>query len=362
MSIEQGWKRAFAVSAVLALAACGGDAQADGASEAAPGEEASGFVRVINVETHEVSAGEFTELIRLTGTVLADQDVIVAAEESGIIRELFVEKGTRVTAGQPLAKIDDRVLKAQVDQARAQAELTAEIWQRRKTLYEEDQVGSELAYLEARYASEQAAASLAALQERLERTTVRAPIAGILESRDVEIGTMVQPGTPLARVVVLNPVKIVAGVPERYAADVKVGARVDAQFEVLERTYQAELTYVGAAVDARSRTFPVEFRVPNPEGTIKPEMVADIGLVRGTVNDAVVVPEESLVRVEGGFVAFVVTGAEGSEVAEVRSVERGPSQRNQVVVRAGLEPGDRLVVVGQQQLANGDRVRVVGAR
>ncbi len=153
--------------------------------------------------------------------------------------------------------------------------------------------------------------------------------------------------------------KVTAGVPERYAADVQRGAKVSVSFDVLRQTFDGELTYVGAAVDSRSRTFPVEFRIPNPDGTIKPEMVANIGLVRSTIADAIVVPEEALVRTEQGFVTFVVTGAEGEERVETRAVTRGSSQHNKVVVEEGLVPGDELVVVGQQQVAAGDRVRVV---
>ena len=359
MSIEKRWMKGAAVLLVATSAACGGDAQADGAAEAAPATDGSGFVRVINVEVAEVAKSEFTEFIRLTGTVLADQDVIVAAEESGIIRELYVEKGSRVRAGQAIAKIDDRVLAAQVNQAKANADLAREIWERRRTLYEEDQVGSELAYLEAKYAAEQTRATYEGLQERLDRTVVRSPLGGVLDARDIEIGTMVQPGTPIARVLVLDPVKVLAGVPERYAADVRRGARVNVIFDVLGQDFDAELTYVGAAVEPRSRTFPVEFRIPNAEGMIKPEMVANIGLVRSTIDEALVVPEEALVRIENGFVVFVVRGAEGEETVEARTVVRGPAQQNQVVVEEGISAGDRLVVVGQQQVANGDRVRVV---
>ena len=104
------------------------------------------------------------------------------------------------------------------------ADLAKETWDRRKRLFEEDQVGSELAYLEAKYASEQATANLNVLEERLARTTIRAPIDGILDSREIEVGNMVAPGTPVARIVDNNPVKITAGVPERYAADVRTGA------------------------------------------------------------------------------------------------------------------------------------------
>jgi multidrug efflux system membrane fusion protein len=93
---------------------------------------------------------------------------------------------------------------------------------------------------------------------------------------------------------------------------------------------------------------------------IKPEMVANVTVVRRILDEVVVVPQDALVRVAEGYVVFVVEGSEGGEAAAVRAVELGPSQGNRVVIRQGLEPGDRLVVVGHKQLADGDRVRVVG--
>lgn len=345
---------------VAGVAACGGNAQAEGAGDPEGGSE--GFVRVINVTATEVQPQEFEETIQVTGTVQANRDVMIAAEESGVIREIFVEKGTAVTAGRPVAKIDDRILKAQVDQARAAAELGRQTWERRKRLWEEDQVGSELAYLEAKAQAEQSAASLAALEERLERTTIRAPIEGILDSREVEVGSMVSMGTPIARIVDLNPVKIDGGVPERFARDVSSGTRARITFDVLQgEVFEGTVSFVGASVNPRNRTFPVELQLPNPGGVMKPEMVANIELIRRSLEEALVVPQESVVRVEDGFVVFVVTERDGRSVAEVRRVELGPAQRNQVVVDAGLQPGDKLIVVGQQEVADGDRVNVVSS-
>jgi multidrug efflux pump subunit AcrA (membrane-fusion protein) len=123
---------------------------------------------------------------------------------------------------------------------------------------------------------------------------------------------------------------------------------------------ETEIRYVGSTVNPRNRTFQVELVVPNPGRTIKPEMVANIEIVRRILDDAVVIPQDALVRVEDGFVAFVVEEDErGRTVARSRSLVLGPAQRNLVVVREGLEAGDRLVVVGQSQVANRDRVRVV---
>jgi RND family efflux transporter MFP subunit len=341
------------VTAAVVLAAVGcGPGEIDGADEAA-----TETGRVLNVEVTTIEPTDFVEVIRLAGTVAANREVVVSAEESGVITELFVEKGSAVREGQPIARIDDRLLAPQVAQARAQAALAREVWERRKRLFEEDQVGSELAYLEARFGSEQADAVLATLERRLERTVVSAPVEGILDERMVEIGTMVSPGTPVARVVDLDPVKVTGGVPERYAADVRTGAPASVTFDALEeQTFDGVINYVGATVDPSNRTFPIEFRLPNPGRTMKPEMVADVEVQRRVIEDAVVVPQDVLVRVEGGYAAYVVTG----ETVEARSVTTGASQRNLVVITDGLAPGDRIVVVGQQQVAAGDRVRIVG--
>lgn len=354
--------RAALILTAAGLTSACGDAQADDREPEAPGPDTT-FSRVINVEVLPLETRSFTDIIRLTGTVGANRDVTVAAEESGVIRELFVEKGSRVRPEQPIAKIDDRVLRAQVDQARAQAELAGETWKRRKRLWEEDHVGSEMAYLEAKYAARQAEASLEALEERLERTLVRAPISGTLDDRMVEIGSMVASGSPVARIVETDPVKITGGVPERFATAVHAGDRATVTFDVLPgQRFEGTLTYVGAAVNARNRTFPVELTLPNPGRVVKPEMVAGIEIVRDVRKGVVVVPREALVRVEDGQVAFVVGEEGGRATAVRRSLVLGPARQNEIVVEEGLQPGDRLIVVGQHQVAAGDRVRVVKVR
>ena len=341
----------------IAVAACG-SAQADGTADSEAGQE---FVRMINVQVSPVEAGDFVEEIRLTAVATANQDVLLEAEESGTIRTLYVDRGDRVRGGDPVAKIDDRILRAQVEQARAAAELARQTWERRKRLWEEDRVGSEIAYLEARFSAEEAAAALDALEQRLANTVVRAPFTGIFDERHVDVGTTVSPGETVGRVVDLDPIKIVAGVPERYATDVEVGTPAELVFDVLDgRRYTATVGYVSATVDRQSRTFGIELEVENPGRAIKPQMVANLSVTRQRLEDAIVVPQDALVRTEDGYRVFVVVERDGEQVAEARDVEVGASRRNQVVVEEGLAEGERLVIVGQRTVADGDRVNVVG--
>lgn len=354
-------RKLLGLALLMTIAACNGSVEAGDTLSAAAEEPA--FERVINVVVQELAPADFLEEIALTGTVQAARDVTVSAEESGVVRELMVARGAAVRAGEPILRIDDAVLRPQVERARAEATLAREQWERRRRLFEEDQVGSELAYLEARLTAEQAAAQLQVLEERLARTVVRAPFDGVIEERLVEVGSMVAPGAPVARVLQLNPLKITAGVPERYATDVRAGAGVRVAFDVIPgQTFDATVGFVGSAVNPSNRTFPVELTLPNAGGVVKPEMIANLSLVRRSLQGALVVPQEAVVRVSDGHALYVVRQEGDHEVVEARRVTLGPSQRNLVAIAGGVEAGERVVVVGQQQVAHGDRVRIVEAR
>lgn len=341
---------------VAVLSGCGANAQS-AATSAANGE----YTRAISVEVMTLEPEPFTEMIRLVGVVLAHRDVMVAAEEGGVVREVLVEKGNRVTAGQPILKIDDELLQAQLAQAQAEAALRRETYERQRRLWEEEDVGSEMTYLSARYAAEAAEAQARMLATRLDRTTVRAPISGILDARLVEVGAMVAPGTPVARVVDVSRVKIAAGVPERYAGEIQVGAPAVAVLDVMGgREFEGTLAFVGTAVEDANRTFPIEIEVPNPDGVLKPGLVANVGVMRRSLEEALVVPQEAVVRVENGFIVYVAA-QQGSEWrAEARPVQTGASRGGRVVIESGLSAGDRIIVVGQQQVAAGDLLQIVG--
>lgn len=334
----------------LSVIACRPGADAEAAED-------SVLERVVNVETITVEPESFRDQITVTGTVRADRDVVVASEEAGVIREVYVERGRRVSAGQPIAKIDDELIQAQHDQAQAQAALARETYERRKRLWEEDSIGSELAYLQARYGAETAEANARALATRLERTTVRAPIGGVLDERLVEVGSTVAPGSPVARVIDTNPLTVEMGVPERYVGEIENGttARVSAD----NATVDGRVNFVGTALDEESRTFTVEVVIPRGATVLKPGMVVRVDLSRGELQDAILVPRDAVLRAESGYIVYVVVAENGSTVAEARTVITGVGEDGRVVIEDGLESGDRVIVVGQQQVTAGDRVNAV---
>ncbi|MGD8699133.1 MAG: efflux RND transporter periplasmic adaptor subunit [Gemmatimonadales bacterium] len=329
------------------------------ASEADAGES---FATIVNVEVISIESTDFTAYIRLTGEVEALNDVTVSAEESGVVERFFLEKGEFVRRGTPIAKIDDRVLLAQVQEAAAAAQLANERYERQRQLWEDEQIGSEIAYLEAKYQAELQAARRDFLQTRLDRTVVRAPISGIFDARYVDAGEMVAPGAQVARVVEVDQVKVTGGVPERFADVVQPGDSARISLDVLEGELVGVINFVGSTVDPRNRTFPIEVIVDNPGRVIKPKMVANMLLANRRLESAIVVPQSAIQRTEDGYEVFVVVERDGGVFAEPRPVQLGPSYANQTVVREGLSLGDRLIVRGHQLVESGDRVRIVAER
>ncbi len=353
--------RVASLMAVAAVAVAAGSCSRGEAVEASDAEaDAQANVRVINVEAVPVERGEFTGYIRVTGEVEALYDVTVSAEESGRIERFLVEKGQRVRSGQRIALLENDLLTAQVDEARASASLAQEEYERQRQLWEEDSIGTEIALLQRRYASEMATARLSSLESRLRRTEIRAPVAGTFEDKFLELGEMAMPGAAVARIVSTGRVKIVAGVPERYARSVLVGDEARVTFDIFpNQEFVGQVNFVGASVDPRSRTFGIEIELDNPEGMMKPAMVANLQVEREKLSDVVIAPQEVVLRSADGYKVFVVQQVNEHLEAEARTVVLGPASGDQVVIEDGVDVGDLLVTTGFQLIDDGSRVRVV---
>jgi membrane fusion protein, multidrug efflux system len=358
--MSNAWSLRLAPALIVVAAACGG-----GVAGEVPGDgTAMGAAqRTVNVEVLEAAPEHFDDRLTITGTIEARRAVTLTAEESGVVREVYVDRGRHVRVGQAIARIDDRVLRAHYDQARSEAELARQTFERQRRLWEDEQIGSEMNYLRARHAAEAAAASERVLAARLDRTIIRAPIGGVLDDRFVEVGALAGPGTPVARIIDADTVRVTAGVPERYAGEIRTGAPATVTVDNLpDGEFDGLIRFVGAAVSEQNRTFPLEVRVPNGAGRLKPGMAARVRVTRATLPDAILVPREAVLRTEDGYRVFVVRQEDGRFVAHAAAVVTGPGAGNRVVITAGLQPGDLVVVVGQQQVAAGDIVRLAEGR
>lgn len=324
-----------------------------------------------HVEVLRLSPTAFNEIIELTGTVEAKHDVIVSSKTTGTL-ESITALGRTVRVGQVIANTEDELILASVAQAKAQVsnaeaglKIAEDSYTRQQPLFA-DSIISPLEFARLETTLEQARSALAqaeAVHEQVARqldyTSIQAPIYGKVEARYVEPGEQVIPGTQILRLVDVRNVQIVAGVPERYAGDIEVGTLVEIRLPtagIPPRT--GRVTFAGSVIDPASRSFEVNVEVENTDGRLKPEMIAELAIVRLTIEDALVIPGNAVTRTEDGLSVFVVGDHDGNNVALLREVSLGAEYANQVVITSGLSANEQVVVRGQSTLADQDLVSI----
>jgi RND family efflux transporter MFP subunit len=309
-------------------------------------------VTAVNVVTIEPQT--FVDYIEVSGTVKADIATTISAEESGVIKAFLKDKGNRVNKGDVVVILKSKVLQASFDEAKASYLLSEATFKRQANLYK-DNVISEQKYLEYKYTLEQNKARYENLEARLNKTTIKSPISGIIDEKLAEIGEFVLPGTPLFKVVKTDIVKISAGVPERHILDVRIGSLATVTFDVLPNdAFNGPVTFVGPSINKNSRTFPIEIVLNNQDGRLKPEMYANIKIKKAQLENAVVIPRDAIIETEAGKFVFLAQG----NLATKREVQFGGSYNNQVLITEGLRAGDQLIVVGHRDLVDGERIKI----
>ena len=321
------------------------------------------LIKMVNVETEVLSSEPFNSFLRLVGTVETSDDVQLSAEVSGKVFMHVVSEGQKVQKGQTILRIDDAKLSQEVARLKAVVAQSETTWKRVQTLYEEENIGSEIDYLNAKYAYDQNKSALSSLSVDLENTKIIAPFTGVVETIFVEEGEMVAPGMPAIRLIGANQFVISAGVPARYANVVELGDRVDVWFDTqVQDTLAGTIVYVANSIDPSNRTFKIDIRLPNGKTYYKVDMIANLRLNTLSLNQAVVVSEEFVYSKGEGYVMYVKgTSSEGKDIALERKVELGPSFKTEVVINRGLAPGDEIITIGSAFLNDRVRINVVNS-
>lgn len=328
-----------------------------GKSDAQPANGIAKEAPPVFVKVEEVRLSPFHDAITATGIIKAYDDVMIAPEEGGTVKEWKVEKGAIVVRGQVIALLSDDVIRASFEAAEAQYKLAELNYEKQAKAYA-DQAVSELQLKNAEYSRDAARAQMQLARARLERTRLRSPIDGILDDRYADVGEMAPPGVPVAHVVNLSRVRIVADVPERHAPDISLGTMALITVDAFPQdTLVGRISYVGSVLSSSNRTFPVELVIGNPGRKLKPEMIARLRIMRASKERAIIISENVIQRVdENKMIVYVENGGK----AEERAVKIGGRQGSMVEITEGLRVGDRLIVSGFQKLVHGQRVQIAG--
>ena len=337
-------------SLVLGLVACNSAGGQPKGEEG--GGQGGGEAPPMPVEVVVARADTVVDAIIATGQIEAMQSVELRPDIEGRISAIMVREGREVARGTPLFKVDDAELKAEVDRAEAERDLARQSLTRtRELLGQKASSQSELERAEATARSTEAQLQL--LKVRLERTTVRAPFAGVVGQRFVSLGDYVTTADRLAAIQTVTPQRATFQVPERYADRLEVGQRVTFRVAALPgKEFGGRVDFVDPIVQLPGRTILVKAEVPNPRRELQTGMFIEVRLATAVRPDAVIIAEDAVLPLQGASFVWVVT--DGKAVR--RQVELGVRTPGFVEARSGVEPGEQVVVGGQERLSEGAAV------
>lgn len=306
---------------------------------------------------HRVVTSQLRERVLATGELRPNEAVDLSAEVSGKVAAIHFREGQRVGRGDLLVKIDDRDLQARLQRARAERDLARKREQRARVLLEEQTISQEL-YEEASTGLEVLDSDIDLLEVQILDTEVRAPFAGVVGLRNVSLGSYVTPGSPIARLQSLEPIKLDFAVPEKYSS--RVGPGIDVSFTVEGggEAVRGEVYAVEPTIDPETRTLTLRARSPNPGQRLLPGAFARVELVLETAEDAVMIPSIALVPAMDSVSVYVVTA---EDRAQPRVVRTGVRTEDRVEIVSGLEIGERVVVSGLERVSPGVLVSELGS-
>lgn len=293
------------------------------------------------------------DYISVNGSTQPDEEVVISSEVPGKVLKILFREGSRVRRGASLVQLDDTELRAQRQRLVVQQELNEKIAERLQALYEREGVSLQ-EYEVARAEVEKVKAEIALIDAQLEKRTIRAPFSGVLGLRMVSEGSYLSPGTPIVRLVNIQPIQLEFSVPEKYSRAVGPGTEVRFRLDGRDEDYKATVIATEPSIDPQTRTFLLKAEAANPDGRILPGAFANVTVNLEAYASSIMVPTQAVIPELGGKKVFVAKGGTAQSV----QIETGIRQEANIQVLSGLEPGDTLITSGVLQLRQGSPVEV----
>lgn len=309
--------------------------------------------------SHPVYA-PISQSITLTADIQPINQAAIYSQVSGYLDEISVRRGYHVKKGQVLAKINDTTYRAQLQQAQATMNYTCKNAERYKKLVAKNLVSLD-SYDLAKEQCEQSRAAVTYAKKNLAYTEITAPFSGYIFNRMVDKGATIPATTgaiasgqsPLFTIVDVHTVKIVISVPESQVRFLHIGLPLQVMADAYPgKVFPGKITRMNPALDIQTRTLAVEIDMDNSAGLLKPGMFARAVLLLQTIPHALTVPNEALLNRNGDYYLYRVEGG----IAHRVKVKLGVRGKKHVQILSGISPDDQIVVLGQQHLAEGERV------
>ena len=318
------------------------------------------------ITTITTSEQKFNHFIELQGNVKTKQNVLVYPEMPGILNKVYVKEGQKVKKDQILATIDDGGLSQQLLLLKSNEQLAKTTFERQKRLWDQ-QIGSEIQYLQAKTSYDSQKNATRQLKKQLGKFTIRAPFSGIIDDVFKEKGTVVAPGpgAEIFRIINLSNMYIETDVPESYISSIKKNKMVEVNFPILGRSYDSSIRQVGNFINPSNRTFRIEVGIPNLDGEIKPNLTAKLRLNDYSNSNAILIPQSIISENAKGqqFIYVVKDNKEKNQVyAERLVIETGKTNGDFIEVTKNLDANVEVILEGARSVNNGQVVKVINKK
>jgi RND family efflux transporter MFP subunit len=358
-----------------------------GGNAGGPGAAGRGRGRgsAMAVEVGTASRRELIDYITVVGNLIGEATVDVVPRVSGRLDAVQVQLGDRVARGQQVAKVEDRELREQVNQSKANIEVNKatvvsrendlrvaeSALERAKTSFERGLISQQaLEDSEARHNAAQsqvqvARAQLSSTQARLDEleinlanTVLTAPMDGVVSKRNLDPGAFAGTNTAVVSLVDISTVRLIANLVERDFKRVQVGGQGTVEVDAFPgERFDGRVSRVAPVFDPATRTATMEIQIANPGFRLKPGMYARVRLTADRKQNALAVPRNAIVDIGGRRGLYTVDG----DVARFQPVQTGLADENFIEITEGGQDGMRIVTVGALALRDGDRISVIGA-
>ncbi len=309
------------------------------------------------VELMPLKAETFNHYVEVQGNVESDKNVQIFPKTQGVVLDIKVEEGDKVSAGQVIAVLDAAQLEKAIEEIKTRLELATTIYERQANLWKQ-KIGSEVQYLQAKNNKEALENQLETQKTALSNAMVTAPISGTIDQLMLNVGEMAAPTMPIARVVNLSVVEINAEVSENYTKAVKRGDQVQVSFPAIDMEMPVRISMVGQTINPTNRTFRIQMKAVNKDGYLKPNSMAVVKINDFTKENAVSIPSHVLQQsTTGDRFVYVARPEAGNYKIEKVIVEVGLTYKGQTLVAKGLKPSDMLVVSGYNEVIDGEPVK-----
>lgn len=313
---------------------------------------------LIPVKVKEMQGELFEHYIIVFASVEAENSAFISPEIGGQIKKIHVEEGQYVNKEALLVSVNTETTQNQISQVKTNLELATSTFKKQKALWEQN-IGSEIQYLQAKAQKESLESQLKTLQSQVNMNQVRAPFNGYVNKIYQKEGELASQMNPLVQMVNLSKLSITADIPENYIASIKEGQEVEITFDTYPGfVINPKIKRVSKVIKPQSRTFEIELAFDNPGEKIKPNMVSTLKINDYSNNEAFVIPSLIVKQdIKGKYIYKAVEVADGMKVNKAY-IETGLSYNDETTVTKGIKKGDKVITKGFNQVSNGSFVAI----